>query len=125
MSVMILEKDMFVRIGKYLSLSYGDEQVVKLLKGFLELNQQNYAVRYKEEFSGVPTYQFSDVTFSFEPIPSAVQVHSDIGRLIYNCIDYGDEINPSLIEYLESERARIERSAEYEATKRFQRHVAI
>ena len=125
MSVMILEKDMFVRIGKHLSLKHEEKDVVKLLNGFLELNQRNYAARYREEYSGVPTYQFNDVTFRFEPISSAVQVHSDIGRLIYNCIDYGDTINPVLLEYLENEKTRIEQSAEFEATKRYQRYVAI
>lgn len=125
MSVMVMGKEYYERIGKYLSLRMSEERSQELCLKWHELNLRNYVERYKhhgEKFEGL---EFEELNFSRVGIPSAVQVHSDLRAVYYNCIDYGEEIDPEALSKLEEYIKLVENSEEYHITKRYEEQVAF
>lgn len=122
MSVMVINEDNFKRIGKFMSLRNKNiELLCKTLDSWHELNIRNYCKRYEhhgEEFNGLE-FQSSGFDFTRIPIPSAVQVVSDLRGLLYNCDEYGMDINPEAFTQLKMELVKVELLPEYKVTKEF------
>lgn len=120
MSVMIIGRESFERIGKYMTLRASEEFAVAELNEWHEVNQRNFAKRYREDYEG-PLFDMNEVNFVQVAIPSAVQVVSDLDSLIYNCMDcmsdhlaYGRMVNF---------RDRIKATEEYRVTRQFKDQV--
>lgn len=128
MSVMIINEETFQRIGKFMSLRNKNiKAVYKKLESWHELNLKNYCKRYErhgEVFEGLE-FEAKNFKFDYIPIPSAVQVMSDLNGLYYNCCDYGNEINMEAMNELEAEIKKVSTLKEYELTKQFSDDVAF
>lgn len=125
MSVMVMGKEHFERIGKYLSLTMSERRAEELCLRWHELNLKNFVERYKHHGETFEGLEFERLDFSRVGIPSAVQVHSDLRGVYYNCIDYGEEIDPEGLKKLENIVKRVENSKEYQITKHFEDYVAF
>ncbi|MGG3573239.1 hypothetical protein ABES80_12255 [Bacillus gobiensis] len=123
MSVMVIDKEYFERIGKFFTLTMSEDRAKELCHSLSELNVRNYCERYNEPFTEGLEFQANELNFSEVAIPSAVQVMSDLKAIHYNCIDYGEKINKNVLNDLKDRISRLERSPEYQLTKQYAESV--
>lgn len=128
MSVMIISENVLKRIGKYLNLrTYETSKTTENLQAWHELNIKNYCEAYKshgEVYEGA-LYDTESFDYSLIPIPSAIQVMSDLSGLHYNCVDYGEDINEKAFKSLTNEINKILEYDDYKATVRFEDDVCF
>jgi|GEM_PF-2877065 len=95
MSVEIAKTQSFELLGKFLMLSMSKERALQKIKEYQELNIQNYERRYQEKVER-SYYQIDEYSVEYQYIISPEQAYKTLKSLVYNTMDYGEEINPEV-----------------------------
>lgn len=94
MSVMLIGKETFERVGKFFKVWKGesDERILNRLSKWESYNRQNYELRYSEKVEYPPT-DYKMINLSFQPLISPEQMLNSLQFIHYQCCDYSNEID--------------------------------
>lgn len=94
MSVILIDKETFERVGKFFLAWKGEsgERILRRLSEWEKYNRKNFELRYSENLENPPT-NFKLEDLSSHPLISPEQMYKSLDFIKYQCIDYANEID--------------------------------
>ena len=123
MSVMLINRDTFLRVGKYLTISMGVEEAKELVSRFSKFNINTYEKRYGERVDKSEYILPESIKFYEVPLASGIQLDNDFGAIMYNCSDYAEDIDPDTWEMLSTLREALRKTEFFIISKEYSDHV--
>lgn len=119
MSVMLIKKETFLRVGKYISLTRPENEAKALVAKFCEFNIRTYEKRYGERVADVEHLSPAMVDFSDVPLAAGIQIDTDFGAIMYNCSDYAEYLDPTTWTTLKRLRKELQATDFYKVSKKY------
>lgn len=123
MSVMLINRDTFLRVGKYLTITMEEEKAKELVSRFSKFNIKTYEKRYGERVSESEYISPESIKFYTVPLASGIQLDSDFGAIMYNCSDYAEDIDINAWRMLESFRNALQKTDFYKVSKAYDEYT--
>lgn len=121
MSAMVVEKECFERVGKFMKAwkNESDTRIIERLERWQKLNRDNLSARYTVPFDE-PHATFTEA-YERQPLIGPEQMLESLRFIQYQCVDYAEEIDSETL--LEIEEMAVRVQAEFQLNSQFRENA--